>query len=105
MTGNERFTHHQLTSVEHDLRMLKENTVEKQEPFAVVLACADSRVSGLAGSRYIAPLDARGLCQEPWGAISASASGGPQVPGSYGRTGGGSTRIGSMMRQDASTSS
>jgi len=44
MTGNERFTHHQLTSVEHDLRMLKENTVEKQEPFAAVLACADSRV-------------------------------------------------------------
>jgi carbonic anhydrase len=38
MTGNERFTNHQLTSVEHDLRMLKENTVEKQEPFAAVLA-------------------------------------------------------------------
>jgi len=44
MTGNERFDNNQLTSVEHDLRMLKENTVEKQEPFAAVLACADSRV-------------------------------------------------------------
>jgi carbonic anhydrase len=44
MAGNERFDNHQLTSVEHDLRILKENTVEKQEPFAAVLACADSRV-------------------------------------------------------------
>jgi carbonic anhydrase len=42
--GNERFDKNQLTSVEHDLRILKENTVEKQEPFAAVLACADSRV-------------------------------------------------------------
>jgi carbonic anhydrase len=44
MAGNERFDTNQLTSIEHDLRMLKENTVEKQEPFAAVLACADSRV-------------------------------------------------------------
>ena len=44
MAGNERFDNHQLTSIEHDLRMLKEHTVEKQEPFAAVLACADSRV-------------------------------------------------------------
>lgn len=44
MTGNERFDKNQLTSVEHDLRILRENTVEKQEPFAAVLACADSRV-------------------------------------------------------------
>jgi carbonic anhydrase len=32
MAGNERFDNHQRTSVEHDLRMLKEHTVEKQEP-------------------------------------------------------------------------
>jgi carbonic anhydrase len=44
MAGNERFDNNQLTSVEHDLRILKEHTVEKQEPFAAVLACADSRV-------------------------------------------------------------
>jgi carbonic anhydrase len=44
MAGNERFDTNQLTCVEHDLRMLKEHTVEKQEPFAAVLACADSRV-------------------------------------------------------------
>ena len=44
MTGNERFENNKLTSVEHDLRILKEHTVEKQEPFAAVLACADSRV-------------------------------------------------------------
>lgn len=44
MAGNERFDNNQLTSVEHDLRILKENTIEKQEPFAAVLACADSRI-------------------------------------------------------------
>jgi len=44
MAGNERFDTNQLTSIDHDLRILKENTVEKQEPFAAVLACADSRV-------------------------------------------------------------
>lgn len=44
MAGNERFDANQLTSIEHDLKVLKENTVEKQEPFAAVLACADSRV-------------------------------------------------------------
>jgi carbonic anhydrase len=42
--GNERFENNRLTSVEHDLRILKEHTVDKQEPFAAVLACADSRV-------------------------------------------------------------
>jgi carbonic anhydrase len=40
MTGNDRFDNNQLTSVEQDLRILKEHTVEKQEPFAAVLACA-----------------------------------------------------------------
>jgi carbonic anhydrase len=44
ITGNERFANNQLTSIEQDLRILKEHTVDKQEPFAAVLACADSRV-------------------------------------------------------------
>lgn len=44
ISGNGRFTRHELTSIEHDLKVLKENTVEKQTPFAAVLACADSRV-------------------------------------------------------------
>src|SRR5262249_8557466 len=44
IAGNQRFVANQLTSVEHDLTMLKEHTVDKQEPFAAVLACADSRV-------------------------------------------------------------
>jgi carbonic anhydrase len=44
LAGNERFDTNQLTSIEHDLRGLKDNTVEKQEPFAAVLVCADSRV-------------------------------------------------------------
>lgn len=42
--GNERFAANQLTSIEHDLKILKDHTVEKQEPFAAVLSCADSRV-------------------------------------------------------------
>ena len=44
MNGNQRFTSDKLTSFEADLRILKQNTEEKQEPFAAVLACADSRV-------------------------------------------------------------
>jgi len=44
LAGNERFAANQLTSIEHDLKILKEHTVEKQEPFAAVLSCADSRV-------------------------------------------------------------
>jgi len=44
MAGNERFAANQLTSVEHDLEVLKEHTADKQEPFAAVLACADSRL-------------------------------------------------------------
>jgi carbonic anhydrase len=44
LAGNERFAANRLTSVEHDLTILKEKTLDKQEPFAAVLACADSRV-------------------------------------------------------------
>ena len=44
MAGNKRFAANQLTSIEHDLIILKEHNVEKQQPFAAVLACADSRV-------------------------------------------------------------
>jgi carbonic anhydrase len=42
--GNRRFTAGRLTAHEHDLEILKQHTVEKQEPFATVLSCADSRV-------------------------------------------------------------
>jgi carbonic anhydrase len=44
MDGNRRFTSGRLTSFEQDLAILKQNTIEKQEPFAAVLSCADSRV-------------------------------------------------------------
>jgi carbonic anhydrase len=44
MAGNERFAANKLTSIEHDLTMLKDRNIDKQEPFAAVLACADSRV-------------------------------------------------------------
>lgn len=44
MAGNQRFVSNQLTHHEHDLEILKAHTVEKQEPFAAVLSCADSRV-------------------------------------------------------------
>jgi carbonic anhydrase len=44
MEGNERFVAKQLTSFQEDLDILQQNTVAKQEPFAAVLACADSRV-------------------------------------------------------------
>jgi carbonic anhydrase len=44
MAGNERFIAGKITSFPEDLKILKEKTVLKQEPFAAVLACADSRV-------------------------------------------------------------
>jgi carbonic anhydrase len=44
MDGNKRFTAERLTSDALDLAILKQNTIEKQEPFAAVLSCADSRV-------------------------------------------------------------
>jgi carbonic anhydrase len=44
MDGNKRFTAERLTACEHDLAILKEHTIEKQEPFAAILSCADSRV-------------------------------------------------------------
>jgi carbonic anhydrase len=42
--GNQRFSANQMTSIQHDLDMLKNKTVDKQEPFAAILSCADSRV-------------------------------------------------------------
>lgn len=42
--GNTRYTTRQLTSFQDDLQILKQKTVEKQEPFAAILSCADSRV-------------------------------------------------------------
>jgi carbonic anhydrase len=44
MDGNRRFTSGSMASFEHDLVILKQHTAEKQEPFAAVLSCADSRV-------------------------------------------------------------
>ena len=44
MDGNQRFTSGKLKAFDEDLAILKQKTVEKQEPFAAVLSCADSRV-------------------------------------------------------------
>jgi carbonic anhydrase len=44
MDGNARFVAGRLTSFEDDLAILKANNVAKQQPFAAVLSCADSRV-------------------------------------------------------------
>ena len=44
MDGNERYVAGNLQSLNEDLAILKAKTSEKQEPFAAVLSCADSRV-------------------------------------------------------------
>jgi carbonic anhydrase len=44
MDGNQRYVDGQLNSLNEDLSILKARTAEKQEPFAAVLSCADSRV-------------------------------------------------------------
>jgi len=42
--GNQRFVEQRMTSFAADLAVLKQKTAGKQEPFAAVLACADSRM-------------------------------------------------------------
>ena len=44
VAGNKRFVNKRLTSFDEDLAMLRQQTAEKQEPFAGILSCADSRV-------------------------------------------------------------
>ena len=44
MDGNGRFVSGKTTAHEHDLAILKQHLEEKQEPYAAVLSCADSRV-------------------------------------------------------------
>jgi carbonic anhydrase len=44
MAGNARFVANNLTSFKEDLEELRSGTVDKQEPFAALLSCADSRV-------------------------------------------------------------
>jgi carbonic anhydrase len=44
LEGNKRFVAGNLTSFEEDLAILRHHTSEKQQPFAAVLACSDSRV-------------------------------------------------------------
>src|SRR5215467_3548935 len=41
--GNRRHVSGIMTAAEHNLEVLRAHTVEKQEPFAAVLSCADSR--------------------------------------------------------------
>jgi carbonic anhydrase len=43
VAGNARYVSGQLNSFNQDLEILRQHTVEKQEPFAAVLSCADSR--------------------------------------------------------------
>src|SRR5262245_41815453 len=42
--GNQRYVDGNTTAHEHDVQMLRAKTAEKQQPFAAVLSCADSRV-------------------------------------------------------------
>src|SRR6185369_5745377 len=42
--GNKRYVEGRMTAFEQDLAILKQKNAEKQEPFAAVLSCADSRV-------------------------------------------------------------
>jgi carbonic anhydrase len=44
LDGNRRFAEGRMTSFDEDLTVLKAKTAEKQEPFAALLSCADSRV-------------------------------------------------------------
>lgn len=44
LDGNQRYIDGRFKSFDQDKQILRDHTVEKQEPFAAVLSCADSRV-------------------------------------------------------------
>jgi carbonic anhydrase len=44
LDGNARYVEDRLVSPERDLSLIRQKTTEKQQPFAAVLSCADSRV-------------------------------------------------------------
>ena len=44
LDGNERCVSGRLNSFDEDMKILRDHTIDKQEPFAAVLSCADSRV-------------------------------------------------------------
>jgi carbonic anhydrase len=44
LAGNQRFAEDHLTSLASNLKILRQHTVNKQEPIAAILACADSRI-------------------------------------------------------------
>jgi len=44
MAGNRRYAANRPSAMDQDMALLRKRTAEKQEPFAAVLACADSRV-------------------------------------------------------------
>ena len=44
MDGNQRYIAGRFTSFDEDKQILRDRTVEKQQPFAALLSCADSRV-------------------------------------------------------------
>jgi carbonic anhydrase len=44
VAGNKRFVAEELTSFDQNLAILRNHTSEKQQPYAAVLACSDSRV-------------------------------------------------------------
>jgi carbonic anhydrase len=109
MAGNARYVSANLASFGEDLDVLRAGTVAKQEPFAAVLSCADSRVpveivfdqsighlfvtrvaGNVASTEMIASLEYGAavlgtraimvLAHEACGAIKAAVAGGP-VPG------------------------
>jgi carbonic anhydrase len=44
VAGNARYVGKKMSSLNEDLAEIRQNTADKQEPFAAVLSCADSRV-------------------------------------------------------------
>jgi carbonic anhydrase len=44
LDGNQRYIDNRFKSFDQDLKILRDHTVDKQEPFAAILSCADSRV-------------------------------------------------------------
>jgi hypothetical protein len=61
MNGNQRYITGRTTAHEHDLQVLHAKTAEKQQPFAAVLSCADSRLSNWCSIKLSATSSCAGL--------------------------------------------
>jgi carbonic anhydrase len=80
MEGNERFASDTMANLGQSLNILRQHTVERQEPFATVLSCSDSRVpvelvfDQTIGQLFVARVAGNFVTQEILGSLEYGAA-------------------------------